>query len=114
MKFLAKTYLWLAALPYVLIVLGAASNQAVLISNHGKFPVMLNETVAVPADGMLDKEHCVMTHETRLNALADIFNIGAVESVGDLAIDLGDVLRPFTFGAWLALVTKKCYYSSPS
>src|SRR5208282_1411341 len=34
---------YLIAIPLLLVLLGAASNQAVLIANHGKFPVMLNE-----------------------------------------------------------------------
>jgi hypothetical protein len=41
--FLRKTYGWLVLAPLLMIVLGIASNQAVLIANHGKFPVMLNE-----------------------------------------------------------------------
>lgn len=109
MKFFTKTVVWLVALPYALILLGAASNQLVLIANGGKFPVLLNEIVAArfSADGMIDKEHCVMTNQTRLNALADIFNFGDIESVGDLSIDLGAFLQPFTFGAWLAVVIRK-------
>lgn len=36
-------YWYLLAVPVLLIGLGAASNQAVLVANHGKFPVMLND-----------------------------------------------------------------------
>lgn len=36
-------YWQMFAIPALLIVSGATSNQLVLISNHGKFPVMMNE-----------------------------------------------------------------------
>lgn len=108
-SFISKTYLWIVALPYALILLGAASNQLVLIANGGKFPVMVNE-YALPDNpkGMFDAEHCVMTGSTRLNALADIFHFGTeVDSIGDLTIDLGGFLQPLTVGAWFVLVSKK-------
>lgn len=107
-QFFLKTYLWLALLPSVLVFIGAASNQAVMIANGGKFPVQLNELVADGRTGMIDALHCVMTNETHLNALADIFNLRvAIESIGDLAIESGEFLRPFCYGAWLALVFRK-------
>ena len=42
-KFLRKTALWIVALPLLCFILGAASNQAVPIANHDKFPVMWND-----------------------------------------------------------------------
>ena len=122
-NFLKKTSLYILALPLLLIVLGAASNQVVLIANHDTFPVMLNDKktqamtveqkfVASPilkpqpameeADGtvMLDDVHCVMTHKTHLNALADVFDLGSIYSIGDFALILGDYLwafAPFLF-----------------
>jgi hypothetical protein len=42
MKF-SFPYWKILAVPLLLFFLGAASNQAVLVANHGKFPVMLNE-----------------------------------------------------------------------
>jgi hypothetical protein len=43
MKLLRSTALWILLLPGVLFFTGAASNQAVLIANNGKFPVQCNE-----------------------------------------------------------------------
>lgn len=42
LAFLRKTYLWVLALPIAFVLLGAASNQTVLIANHDTFPVLLN------------------------------------------------------------------------
>jgi hypothetical protein len=43
MKYLRKfPYWYLLVIPILLFGLGVASNQAVLVANHGKFPVMLN------------------------------------------------------------------------
>jgi hypothetical protein len=123
LKFLTKTSLYILALPLLLTVLGAASNQIVLIANHDTFPVLLNEkkTEAATAEQkfvqspvikpqparedaeglvMLDDVHCVMTHETHLNDLADIFDLGNIYSIGDFGLILGDylwVFAPFLF-----------------
>lgn len=107
-QFLRDTALWIMALPLGLVFVGAASNQAVLIANHGKFPVLLNDTWArhADSDGMLpDYEHCVMTSKTHLNALADVFNFGSeIDSVGDLALYLGGVLSPICPIVWLMFI----------
>lgn len=43
MKYLRRfPYWYLVAVPALLFGLGVLSNQAVLVANHGKFPVMLN------------------------------------------------------------------------
>jgi hypothetical protein len=45
MKYLRRfPYWYLLAIPALVWALGIASNQAVLVANHGKFPVMLNAT----------------------------------------------------------------------
>jgi hypothetical protein len=122
-NFLRKTRLYILALPVLFIVLGAASNQAVLIANHDKFPVLENAvrlnrdvkrgTVKVLNDGtiMLDEVHCLMTNETHLNFLADIFDFGhQIESIGDLFIDFGQWLwgyAPFIWG--ISLLRKYVY-----
>ena len=122
-KFLRKTSLYILAVPVMLFMLGAASNQAVLWANHDKFPVMVNtlkERVMVaqaqanykelaaeagidptlPA-GMIDDTHCVMTDKTRLNWLADVFDMKtAIYSIGDFSLMLGEWLfgfAPFLF-----------------
>ena len=123
LKFLRKTSLYILAVPVMLFMLGAASNQAVLWANHDKFPVMVNtlkERVMVaqaqanykelaakaginptlPA-GMIDGTHCVMTDKTHLNWLADVFDMKtAIYSIGDFSLMLGEWLfgfAPFIF-----------------
>lgn len=105
LAFLQITYLWILLTPSALVFTGAVSNQLVLVANHDKFPVMLNEKRRAHADdgtGMLDNEHCVMTSKTHLNILADIFDFGrdGTESIGDLLIDAGEYTRAFAFFVW--------------
>ena len=45
MKIVNSVYGWVIAVPIALILLGTASNQAVLVANWGKFPVMVNDRV---------------------------------------------------------------------
>lgn len=107
------TLLWVILLPLGLGFTGAASNQIVMIANHGKFPVMLNRTTAGKSDidqfGLLDDQHCVMSADTHLNLMGDIFNFGrqGIESIGDLLIDLGDYIWQFCLYGWLVLVVRK-------
>ena len=114
-KFFRITMLWVLLLPGVCMFIGAASNQAVLISNGDKFPVLINASVIsqgdVDANGMLlDKEHCIMTHATHLNALADIIDTHyAWMSIGDIFIEIGLWLAAFCPFVWLALVVQKLY-----
>lgn len=42
-KLFKLPYWYIIAIPLLLTFMGAASNQAVLIANHDKFPVMINE-----------------------------------------------------------------------
>jgi hypothetical protein len=110
-RFLRVTMLWILLLPGALFFLGAASNQAVLIANHDKFPVLLNQqkTDKASADGygLIDDTHCLMTRQTHLNALADIFDFKeAIYSIGDLMMELAGWLSFLPF-VWLALVINK-------
>jgi len=103
--------LWVVFLPYVFIGLGAASNQLVLIANHDKFPVMENGWRAsqyeVRVDVIDPEGHCLMTKDTHLNFLADIFDFkDAIYSIGDLSIMLGEWLNTFCIFVWIALVVK--------
>ena len=122
-------YWYLLAVPVLIWVLGVASNQAVLIANHGKFPVMLNEAqiavmcpdasqidpkykaIACTSDGKggqyLDRVHSVMGPNSHLTLLADIFDLGSIYSIGDFAIMLGEFLLPFTSISWVALALRK-------
>lgn len=108
--FLRTTMLWVLLLPYAAFVVGFASNQAVLIANHDNFPVMVNEMMRVhfepDANGLMDKEgHCVMTKDTHLNALADIFHVGdSYVSIGDYFLDAYTWLNGFCIYVWVVLV----------
>ena len=119
LNFLRKTALWIVLAPVAIFGLGLASNQAVLVANHDKFPVMWNsykaaslslaiekatksddEDVAEQAgfdlealvvDGYLDDTHVLMTSKTRLNFLADWIDLkSATYSIGDFLIDAGE------------------------
>jgi hypothetical protein len=59
--------------------------------------------------GMLDDTHCLMTSETHLNLLADIFDMhNAVYSIGDFFLMLSEFLS-FCPYVWLGLLLKKCW-----
>jgi hypothetical protein len=125
MKFLAyvrASFLWLLLLPFALQFGGAASNQLVLIANDDKFPVMVNEAKleSFLADlpkapeqtplpiGMLDDVHCVMTDSTRLNFLADIFDLkDAVYSIGDLMLMAGEQSEQACILFWMVIMLYK-------
>lgn len=116
-KFLRKTFLWILLSPVALSLLGAASNQAVLMANHDTFPVMVNSLKAemmvtemkneaeekeinVP-EGMIDDVHCLMTSKTHLNFLADVFDLkDGIYSIGDFGIMLGSWLWGFVPYVW--------------
>ena len=59
------------------------------------------------SDGMLDARHSVMTPETHLKVLCDLFDADGIESIGDFAIELGEWLWVFCPYAYLILVTRK-------
>jgi hypothetical protein len=120
-RFLCSSFLWVLLAPYLIFGIGAASNQVVLIANHDAFPVLLNpvklaailpdDAVALPPgrSQMIDTVHETMTKDTRLNALADIFDLGSIYSIGDFAIILGLWLNTFAPFVWGVLVFKKCW-----
>jgi hypothetical protein len=111
-----KSLLWIVLLPYAIFGLGAASNQLVLIANHDKFPVMVNlvkQTAYQDAsgnlpDGMIDEVHCIMTKDTRLNFLADVFDMhDSIYSVGDGLLVAGESTKGYAFLVWAALLLYK-------
>ena len=135
-KFLSVTFLWVLLLPAALQILGALSNQVVLWANHDKFPVMVNPvklqvmTGADPAENpdgtvtvrgghfvilpdgtiMMDPTHCLMTKQTHLNFLADVFDFhDAIYSIGDLGLELGEWLGDFCPYLWGFLICLKVY-----
>jgi hypothetical protein len=134
-KFVRSSCLWLLLSGWAIYGLGAASNQAVLIANHDKFPVMLNAkklnqilskdaesdiekifgvSVQSPLptpdpDGMIDDTHCAMTKYTHLNALADVFDVGSIYSIGDFMLYTGKWLNTWVPFAWFLLICKKLW-----
>jgi hypothetical protein len=135
-KLFRASCLWILLGPYVIFGLGAASNQAVLIANHGKFPVMMNARQldkirhpgdlsniinqllgenpipTVANDYMIDDVHCVMTKDTHLNFLADIFNQkDGIYSIGDFVLDLSEWLMGWTPFVWGVTLIGKAYRS---
>jgi len=131
MKFLRKfPYWYLIAIPVLLYCLGAASNQAVFVANHGKFPVAMNATWMsdkcsidedenpdhIPASSckkggeMIDARHSVMGPNSHLKVLSDIFNFGShIYSIGDGLLQLGEWLLTFCPFMWVALTIRKLY-----
>ena len=115
-SFLRKTLLWLLFAPYAIWGLGFASNQAVLIANHDKFPVMVNPVklaLSIPpafapitlSTGMIDDTHCIMTSSTHLNFLSDIFDNGPDSvSVGDLLLWAAEDLKGYCLLTWILLM----------
>lgn len=132
-KFLRKTSLYLLAVPVLAFFLGAGSNQLVLNANGDTFPVRISQAklevlehgdtvvledgtkmvgdVMVLTDGkiMLDPVHCVMTSKTHLNFLADVIDVGSIESFGDLLLDFGSWTWTFAPYVWLFVVAQKLY-----
>ena len=130
---LRSALLWVLLAPYLLTGIGAASNQLVLIANHDKFPVMVNQKKlnqlmgseddpfsiieqvrhtpnAPDADGMIDDVHCVMTDDTHLNLLADVFDMhSAIYSIGDFLLMAGDWGSQFCPYIFVAFVFKKVW-----
>jgi Family of unknown function (DUF5317) len=116
-RFLAVTYLWVLLAPYPVMLAGAASNQLVLIANHDRFPVLVNEvkqkmheddTVSLNGVTYIDPSHVVMTKQTHLNFLADIFDLhDGIYSVGDGLIGLGEWLESFCIYVWIGLIVRK-------
>lgn len=118
MNTLRKTFLALVLLPYALTFTGAALNQLVVVANNGKFPVLENPAWiakdksegSLSDDGMTDNIHCLMTKDTHLNLLADLFNFGeGIYSIGDLMMDAGSALQgnAFLIGACIVFLKKE-------
>lgn len=98
--------LWIIAIPLLLILLGIASNQAVIIANHDKFPVMFNglngSGIAVGQLLPDDPIHCMMGPSTHLNFLADIFDFhDGLYSIGDGLLYTGLWLWKYTPAIWI-------------
>jgi len=115
-NFIKKSMLWLLLLPTAVHFVGVASNQLVLFANDDKFPVMINQhklyswnpKEGMPADGMMDDTHCVMTSRTHLNLLADILDFhGSIESVGDELIDWSANYAGYVYFLWAILMLRR-------
>ena len=130
LKFLRKTALWVLLIPAALTYGGAASNQLVLAANHDKFPVMANDfkaeimvakmeaewkqataeaglDIKLP-EGMIDDTHCLMTKQTHLNFLADVFDLhDGIYSIGDFGIIIGGLLWAYAPFIWAFEVIRR-------
>lgn len=98
--------LWIVIIPLALILLGTASNQAVLIANHDKFPVMFNGVngSGIEVGQMFhgDDVHCMMGPSTHLNFLADIFDFhDGLYSIGDGLLYIGLWLWQYAPAVWI-------------
>ena len=123
-------YWYLLVIPILLYSLGVVSNQVVLIANHGKFPVLLNEAkltkfcpspdeidpkyrkIACASDGSggkyIDLTHVVMDDTSRLKLLSDVIDLHSeIVSIGDVLIFLGDFLGGILPVMWLGLILRK-------
>lgn len=61
-------------------------------------------------DGMMDDTHCVMTEDTHLNLLADVFDFhDSIMSIGDLLLDFGGWLWGFAPFVWCFEVTRRIF-----
>ena len=133
--FLRKTSLYILALPLLLIALGTVSNQVVLYANHDTFPVVMNNaklfeyehklTRDTDSDdddkseeaqvrlteldnGYLDDTHIIMTKDTHLNWLADVFDFhGDVFSIGDFMLELGEWSGSFAIFVYIFAASSK-------
>ena len=103
-----KAKLFVLTIPFIFSVTGGALNQAVLIANGGKFPVMMNDYAVSQwtlKGQYLDEVHCLMTADTKLNFLADIIDVHVrVMSIGDMLLELGDMMATYCFTVWITLV----------
>ena len=111
-RFVLVTYLWILLLPGVVTFAGAASNQLVLIANGGAMPVLLTDDAAPHFLSPDDPIHIRMTHQTRLNALGDVFNFHAeIDSIGDLILNVGGWLAGFCPFVWGVLLARRACQS---
>jgi hypothetical protein len=93
-SFLKSTYSWLILAPILLVLLGAASNQAVLIANHGKFPVMLNERQQEMFSSENDVEETRDNAERAIDAYRDAQDLADKDRVNQvLQIDAFDARK---------------------
>jgi len=109
LSFFRRTYLYILAIPLLTIVLGIGLNEAVLIANHGSFPVMVNAGIT-PSKGVWEGDpfHMVMTPTTHMNPLADVFLFqGNVYSIGDGFIYVGYWLWSYAPLLWGFLAVRK-------
>lgn len=102
---------WMLVLPSAVYYSGFFMNQAVLVANSGKFPVLISDRQAkvweFDNEGMKDNAHCRMTRETRLNWLADWVNLQkVVYSPGDILLSLGALMNQFAGVIWATLAIK--------
>ena len=80
--------------------------------NTAQQKMMEQDSVTLDGVVYLDPTHIVMTNQTHLNLLADIFDSkDGIYSIGDGLLALGDWLSAFCVYVWIVLVVRKIWRS---
>jgi hypothetical protein len=109
-RFLCVTMLWIIIVPQGLIQLGGGMNQLVILANHDMFPVLINPAKAAHTlpNGIDSDGHILMSKDTHLNVLGDIFDFhDKWSSLGDLTIELGTWMSTWAPFMWVVLVSQR-------
>jgi hypothetical protein len=119
-RFFLNTFLWLLLIPIGMQFCGVLSNQTVRWANHGTFPVYINQALKEEMETsgrlflsnddhlMIDQLHCVMTDQTHLNFMADVFLEGTdYVSIGDILQSYGKDLSPWILIIWGTIASYK-------
>jgi hypothetical protein len=106
-SFFRASFLWVLLLPTAVSYVGEYSNQLVLWANHDTFPVYMRSSAAIKL--LPDEQgHVLMSSETHLNILADVFDVGdGWESIGDKFLATGAWLHIFCPYMYILLVTRQ-------
>lgn len=94
MKLRKVPYWYLWAVPALAIFLGAASNQFVLIANHGKFPVMMNEAQVVHFCAATPEQDEFSTKRPRFSVLKTSVDFTSCSHGGQFIDQVHSVMGP--------------------
>jgi hypothetical protein len=85
-----------------------ASDPAEKVQSRRAAAITAAEIKIMYEEKMLDERHCIMTSETHLNALADVFDFhDGTYSIGDELLELGEWLGAFCVFIWGYIVVDK-------
>lgn len=109
---LSRSYLYVIAAPLLVYALGMACNQAVEVVNGGLMPVVCNPSVCGPdltPGRIMDGRHVIAGPDSRLMALADIWNMNNIYSAGDGFLYLGEWMWTFCPYLWAYAVIRRLH-----